>query len=367
MPLYDTTTFHFHSTAHLLDVIEGNDNGYLYTRYGMNPSIKALESKLAVLDEAEQSLAFCSGMAAISALFLAYGRQDIICIGDVYGGTLQLLTQQLPSLGITVNFVETDKLDKFEILLKEGAGLVFFETPANPTLNVLDIAAISEAVHRYNALLAVDNTFASPVNQKPLVLGADFSLQSATKFLGGHSDLTAGVISGRAEHLNEVDTWRKNLGQTIAPEIAHKLSRSLGTLSLRIARHNENALAIAQYLDGHPFIKKVFYPGLMHSKNHDIAKRQMSGFGGMLSFEVDGTGESATRLVDNLRLFTLAPSLGGVESLVTQPVTTSHHGMSHEQLLHCGITDAMVRLSIGVEGLSDLIDDLEQALDKLKL
>ncbi len=366
MPLYDTTTFCFDSTADLLEVVNGNKAGYLYTRYGMNPSIKSIESKLALLDEAEQSLAFSSGMAAISALFLTYARRGMICIGDIYGGTMQLLTKQLPELGIKTNFVDSTDIEQLEKSLKLGVDLVFFETPSNPTLKIIDIAEVASLAHKYGALVAVDNTFASPANQKPLKLGADFAIQSATKFLGGHSDLTAGVVSGKAEHLNKVNAWRKNLGQVISPETAHKLARSLCTLALRIERHNSNALAVAQYLDAHPAVKNVYYPGLTSAANYELATKQMSGYGGMLSFEIKGGGEAAIALVDNLQLFSLAPSLGGTESLVSQPVATSHFGMPEQELLQRGITASLIRLSVGLEQQSDLIQDLEQSIARLK-
>lgn len=366
MPLYDTTTFCFDSTADLLDVVNGNKNGYLYTRYGMNPSIKSLESKLALLDGAEQSLVFSSGMAAISSLFLTFARRGLICVGDIYGGTMQLLKQQLPELGIVTNFIDSTDLKRLEKHLKIGVDLVFFETPSNPTLKIIDIAEITMLAHKYGALVAVDNTFASPVNQKPLLLGADFAIQSATKFLGGHSDLTAGVLSGQAEYLGQVNAWRKNLGQMLAPEIAHKLARSLCTLPLRIERHNANALAIAHYLDGHPAVKNVYYPGLSGTTNHELANKQMSGYGGMLSFEINGGGDIAIALVDSLQLFSLAPSLGGTESLVSQPVSTSHFGMTEDELLRSGITASLIRLSVGLEEVSDLIEDLEQAIARLK-
>jgi cystathionine gamma-synthase len=366
MPLYDTTTFCFDSTADLLDVVNGNKNGYLYTRYGMNPSIKSLESKLALLDGAEQSLVFSSGMAAISSLFLTFARRGLICVGDIYGGTMQLLKQQLPELGIVTNFIDSTDLKRLEKHLKIGVDLVFFETPSNPTRKIIDIAEITMLAHKYGALVAVDNTFASPVNQKPLLLGADFAIQSATKFLGGHSDLTAGVLSGQAEYLGQVNAWRKNLGQMLAPEIAHKLARSLCTLPLRIERHNANALAIAHYLDGHPAVKNVYYPGLSGTTNHELANKQMSGYGGMLSFEINGGGDIAIALVDSLQLFSLAPSLGGTESLVSQPVSTSHFGMTEDELLRSCITASLIRLSVGLEEVSDLIEDLEQAIARLK-
>lgn len=362
-PLYATTTFKFKSTADLLDVVEGRKAGNLYTRYGLNPTIRALEDKLAALEGAEAALAFSSGMAAEAALFFAHGRKGIVCIGDAYGGTLELLSAQLPLLGIPTHLLLGSELDRLPALLDQGAELVFFETPTNPTLEVFDIAAICATAHAKGAKVAVDNTFASPVNQNPLALGADFVVHSATKYMGGHSDITAGALMGAAELLAPVWSWRKNLGQMIAPEVANLLARSLRTLVVRVERQNATALAIAQAMQSHPRIRRVFYPGLSDFPGHAVARTQMHGFGGMLTIEVEGSGEDATRMVDRLKLFAIAPSLGGVESLVTQPVTTTHHGLSAEERKRRGIRDAMIRLSVGLENLDDLIHDLTQALE----
>ncbi len=361
-PLYDTTTFKFHSTQDLLDVVEGRKDGYLYTRYGMNPSIRSLEKKLASLDGAEDALVFSSGMAALSSLFLAHGRRGIICIGDAYGGTLELLESQLPGLGIVTHQLLLTEIDKLEPLLKAGAGLVFFETPTNPRLELIDIPAIAALAHAHDALVAVDNTFATPVNQLPLALGADIAMQSATKFLGGHSDLTAGVLCASSNLLQPVRPWRKNLGQMLAPDTAHRLARSLGTLAVRVEKQNANALRIAEYLSQHDAVRRVYYPGLTDSPGHVLAQAQMSGFGGMVTFEFDGSLEQTMQVTERLQVFSLAPSLGGIESLVTLPVTTSHHDMTVEERDRRGISDSMVRLSIGIEHEGDLIADLEQAL-----
>ena len=361
-PLYDTTTFKFHSTRDLLDVVEGRKDGYLYTRYGMNPSIRSLEKKLASLDGAEDALVFSSGMAALSSLFLAHGRRGIICIGDAYGGTLELLESQLPGLGIVTHQLLLTEIDKLEPLLKAGAGLVFFETPTNPRLELIDIPAIAALAHAHDALVAVDNTFATPVNQLPLALGADIAMQSATKFLGGHSDLTAGVLCASSNLLQPVRPWRKNLGQMLAPDTAHRLARSLGTLAVRVEKQNANALRIAEYLSQHDAVRRVYYPGLTDSPGHVLAQAQMSGFGGMVTFEFDGSLEQTMQVTERLQVFSLAPSLGGIESLVTLPVTTSHHDMTVEERDRRGISDSMVRLSIGIEHEGDLIADLEQAL-----
>ena len=361
-PIYNTTTFAFPSTAAILDVVEGRSAGSLYTRYGLNPTIQALEQKMASLEGAQAALAFASGMAAEAALFLTHGREGIVCIGDAYGGTLELIGQQLPLLGIPTHFLLGDELDRLEPLLADGARMVFFETPSNPTLEVFDIAAIASQAHAHGALLVVDNTFASPVNQQPLSLGADLVVHSATKYLGGHSDITAGALMGSKELLDAVWPWRKNLGQTPAPETASLLARSLRSLVVRVHRQNSSALAIARAMEAHPRVARVLHPGLESFPGHELAARQMSGFGGMLTIEVDGGGESAAAVADRLKLFAIAASLGGVESLATQPVTTTHHGLTPEERSRRGISDGMIRLSVGLEDPEDLIADLQQAL-----
>jgi cystathionine beta-lyase/cystathionine gamma-synthase len=361
-PLYHTTTFKFASTAALLDVVDGRIPGSLYTRYGLNPTIHALEAKLASLEGAEAAWAFSSGMAAEAALFLTHGRKGILCIGDAYGGTMELLAAQLPELGIPTWFLLGKDLDKLDEYLEQKVGLVFFETPTNPTLEVLDIARIADAAHRRGILVAVDNTFASPVNQQPLALGADFVIHSATKYLGGHSDLTAGALMGSKFLLAPVWNWRKNLGTTLAPETASLLMRSLRTLPVRVERQNANALAVAQAMARHPKVARVYYPGLPEFPGHTVAKAQMRGFGGMLTLELKGGYEDAVAATDRLKLFAIAPSLGGVESLATMPVTTTHHGLPPEERARRGISDTMIRLSMGLEDANDLIADLEQAL-----
>ncbi|MCG8520814.1 MAG: aminotransferase class I/II-fold pyridoxal phosphate-dependent enzyme [Pseudomonadales bacterium] len=361
-PVYNTTTYRFENTADLLDVIEGRSDGNLYTRWGTNPSIQELEQGLAGLENAEAALGFASGMAAISATLLAHGRNGIVCVGDLYGGTQELLKNHCQALGIPVTFLFREEQDQLAETLNEPGKLVYFETPANPNMAILDIRTIAETAHQHGALVAVDNTFASPINQKPLELGADLVLHSATKYLGGHSDLTAGALMTFASLAKPVVAWRKNLGQLIAPETAALLSRSLRTLPLRVRQHNENAMAIAQAMVQHPRITKVHYPGLPSFEGHDLAKQQMTGFGGMLSIEVDGGQQAAEKVADSLKVFLLATSLGGVESLVSQPSATSHHGLSREERLKRGIGDGMLRLSVGLEDAADLIQDLNDAL-----
>ena len=363
-PVYNTTTYRFENTADLLDVIEGRSDGNLYTRWGTNPSIQELEQGLAGLENAEAALGFASGMAAISATLLAHGRNGIVCVGDLYGGTQELLKNHCQALGIPVTFLFREEQDQLAETLNEPGKLVYFETPANPNMAILDIRTIAETAHQHGALVAVDNTFASPINQKPLELGADLVLHSATKYLGGHSDLTAGALMTSASLAKPVVAWRKNLGQLIAPETAALLSRSLRTLPLRVRQHNENAMAIAQAMEQHPRITKVHYPGLPSFEGHDLAKQQMTGFGGMLSIEVAGGQQAAEKVADSLKVFLLATSLGGVESLVSQPSATSHHGLSREERLKRGIGDGMLRLSVGLEDTADLIQDLNDALTR---
>ena len=363
-PIYPHSTFAFASTADLLDVVEGRQAGNLYTRYGLNPTICSLEAKLADLEGSEQALAFSAGMAAEAAMFLAHTRSSgqIACIGDIYGGTFELLSDSLPQLGITTTFLRADEIDRLPYVLNSKTSIVFFETPSNPRLEIVDIAAIADLAHSAGALTVVDNTFATPVNQNPLRHGADLVVHSATKYLGGHSDLTAGALIGSAELLAPVAVWRKNLGQMIAPEVAYQLARSIRSLPVRVHRQNETAAAVAAFLSTHPRVIDVHYPALANGPAKTIVDSQMRGGGGMLSFVVDATAEQTAAFVDRLQLFGIAPSLGGVESLVTQPVTTSHHGLTPEERTQRGISDGMVRLSVGLEDAADLIADLAQAL-----
>lgn len=361
-PLYDTTTFRFPDTQALCEVAEGRRPGYFYSRYGSNPSIRSLEARLASLEEAAGALAFASGMAAISATLLAHGRAGVVCVGELYGGTRELLQNQLGGLGLPVIDVAGDDAAALDGALQAGGRLVYLETPANPTLEIIDIAAAAAKARRHGALLVVDSTFATPVNQQPLALGADLVIHSATKYLGGHSDLTGGTVAGATALLEPIDAWRRNLGQTIAPETAHLLSRSLATLEVRVLRHNESAMTLARAMESHPRVRRVLYPGLADFPGHAVAARQMRGFGGMLTLAVDGDAAATAAVADRFRLFALAVSLGGVESLVSQPALTSHRNLDPATRAARGIGDNLLRLSIGLEDVDDLLADLEQAL-----
>lgn len=364
-PVYPHSTFAFASTADLLDVVEGRKAGSLYTRYGLNPTICALETKLADLEGSEHALAFSAGMAAEAATFLAHTRcgEHIVCIGDVYGGTFELLGDNLPQVGITTTFLRADEINLLPSALTENTRIVFLETPSNPTLDVVDISAIADQARAVGALTVVDNTFATPVNQNPLQHGADLVVHSATKYLGGHSDLTAGALMGPADLLAPVGVWRKNLGQMIAPEVASQLARSIRSLPVRVHQQNDTAAEVAAFLTAHPRVSRVNYPGLATGPAKVIVDKQMRGGGGMLSFVLDATAAQTAAVVDRLQLFSIAPSLGGVESLVTQPITTTHHGLTPQERAQRGISDGMIRLSIGLEDADDLIADLAHALD----
>lgn len=364
-PLYNHSTFGFPNTRALLDVVEGRVEGNLYTRYGLNPTIRSTEKKLALLEGAEGALVFSSGMAAEAAVFFANCKagDHIVCIGDVYGGTYELLQSQLPGLGIQTTFLLGDELGTLPEAITERTRIVYFETPTNPNMEIIDIAAVAGVAKARGALTVVDNTFASPVNQSPLQLGADLIVHSTTKYLGGHSDLTGGAVLGSQARLNDIWPWRKNLGQMMAPEVAFLLARSLRTLPVRVRQQNANAQAVAEFLSSHPKVRKVNYPGLKSFAGHEVAARQMHGFGGMISFVYDGDAGASAAVVDKLKLFTIAASLGGVESLVTQPTTTTHHGFTQEERARRGIVDGLVRLSIGLEDAEDLIADLRQALE----
>ncbi|MGM0558910.1 MAG: trans-sulfuration enzyme family protein [Myxococcota bacterium] len=363
-PLYNHSTFAFPDTEAVLDVVEGREQGSLYTRYGLNPTIQSVEEKLASIEGGESALVFGSGMAAESATFLSHcgSGGHIICIGDVYGGTYELLASNLPELGIETTFLLGSELDRLETAITDSTRMVFFETPTNPNMEVFDIEAISAVAKEHGVLTVVDNTFATPVNQNPLDHGADLVVHSTTKYMGGHSDLTGGAVIGAAEHLEPIWLWRKNLGQMMAPEVAFLLARSLRTLVVRVDAHNENAEDLARRLDEHPRVLEVNYPGLPSHPTHEVASKQMSGFGGMVSFVYDGDAEQTASVVDRLEVFSIAPSLGGVESLVTQPVTTTHHGIDPDERARRGIVDGMIRLSIGLEDVEDLWDDLAAAL-----
>jgi cystathionine gamma-synthase/methionine-gamma-lyase len=363
-PIYETTTFVFDSAAEVLEYNEGRSDKYLYSRY-TNPTVVSAERKLAALDRAERALLFGSGQGATTTILLGHVKagDELVCSAAIYGGTLHLLEDVLARLGVIPRFVSLAELAEPERLFTDRTRAVWFESPINPTLRCVDIARVAAACRARGVLSIVDNTFASPINQQPLALGVDLAMQSVTKYLNGHSDVTGGSVSGSAALLAPIEKTRRLIGTVMDPHPAYALGRGLKTLPLRVKQHNANALAVAEFLAADPRVSQVFYPGLASHPDHEIARRQMAGYGGMVCIDLGGSYERAARAYDRLQLIKRAASLGGVESLVSLPILTSQWGHSDAQLREAGVTRGMLRLSIGLEDAVDLIADLDQALD----
>ncbi len=362
-PIYETTTFVFENAQQVRDYNEGRSTKFLYSRYA-NPTVLAVEAKIAGLEGAESGLVFSSGQAATTTALLALlsAGDEIVCSGAIYGGTLHLIADLLPKFGIRPRFVSIDELRQPESILSSSTKMVWFESPINPTLRCVDIAAVATACRARGVTSVVDNTFASPINQQPLALGIDVVMHSATKYLNGHSDVTAGALAGSRAMMEKVLKARKLVGAVLDPYAAYALGRGLKTVAVRVERQNASALAVARELERRGRVERVYYPGLESHPDHAIAKRQMSGFGGMVCLDVGGGYARAARFFDRLQIVKRAASLGGVESLCSLPVLTSQWGHSDEELARAGVTASMARVSIGLEDPEDLLADLEQAL-----
>jgi cystathionine beta-lyase/cystathionine gamma-synthase len=362
-PIFETTTFVFDNAQQVCDYNEGKSEKYLYTRYG-NPTITAVEEKVARLEGAEAAMVLSSGQAATTTALLGLLKSgdEILCSSAVYGGTLHLIADLLTKFGIAARFASIEELRYPDRLFSSATKLLWFESPINPTLRCVDIAAVASACRAHGVTSMIDNTFASPVNQQPISLGVDLVMHSATKYLNGHSDVTAGVLAGSAELLAPVQKARRMLGTILDPYAAYALGRGLKTLVVRMDRHNNNAMKVATWLASDKRVEAVYYPGLPQHPDHDIARKQMSGFGGMVCVDLGGGYEGAARFFDSLKLFHRAASLGGVESLCSLPIITSQWGHSEEELRRAGVTHSMARLSVGLEDADDLIADLDQAL-----
>ena len=362
-PIYETSTFVFDSVADVIKYQDGKLNGYLYSRYE-NPTVVAVEQKLAAVDGAEASLLFSSGMAAISTalITLLAAGDEILCCSAIYGGTFHIIEDLLPKLGISHRFISIDELANAGSVIGPNTKLVWFESPINPTLRCIDVRSVAAACRQAGVLSAMDNTFASPINQPVLSMGIDLSMQSCTKYLNGHSDVTGGVLSGSQALMARMSKMRRLLGGIMDPQPAFALGRGLKTMPLRVAQHNANALKVAQFLDGHPAIAQVFYPGLPSHPDHAIAASQMSGFGGVVTIDVKGGRDAAFRTFDKLKIVKRAASLGGVESICSLPILTSQYGLTDDELVKAGVSKGMIRISIGLEDAGDLISDLDQAL-----
>ncbi len=363
IPIYETTTFVFDSAAEVRRHAEGQSERYLYSRV-RNPTVAAVASTVAALEGAAAALLFPSGMAATATTLLTFleSGDEAVCSTGVYGGTTSLLADLLSRLGVLTTFATPEELREPARVIGGRTRLVWFESPINPTLRCLDIRAVAEACRAAGVLSIIDNTFATPINQQPLTLGVDLCMHSATKYLNGHSDVTGGALAGRDDLIERVGTTRKLLGTVLDPAAAYALGRGLKTLDVRVGRHNANALGLARFLATDRRVRRVSYPGLPSHPDHGLAAAQMTGYGGVVCLELDGGLERASRFFDRLQVFRRAASLGGVESLCSLPVLTSHWGQSPESLQRAGVTPGMARLSVGLEDLEDLTADLDQAL-----
>ncbi|MDZ7294379.1 MAG: aminotransferase class I/II-fold pyridoxal phosphate-dependent enzyme [candidate division KSB1 bacterium] len=368
IPIYQSSTFAFPSARAGAEIFAGQREGYIYTRIG-NPTVDAFEREMAFLEGGEAACATASGMAATTTAVLTAVRtgENIVASDTLYGGTHQLFRETMKRLGIEVRDVEASQLANIEAAMDENTRVVFIETPSNPTLKLIDIAGAAAIAHRHGALLMVDNTFATPYFQRPLSLGADIVIHSATKYIGGHGDTIGGVIVGPADFIKQAKGQvLRDLGGCLSPFNAWLFVRGLKTLPVRMERHQFNAMRIAHYLSFHPKVARVWYPGLRIHPQHELARKQMTGFGGMVSFELKGGRAAGEKLMDSVKLMTLAVSLGDCDTLIEHPASMTHSTYSEEELLACGITPGLVRLSVGIEAVEDLINDLSQALRKIK-
>jgi cystathionine beta-lyase/cystathionine gamma-synthase len=363
VPIYETSTFTFESAAEVQAYAEGKSDKYLYTRYD-NPTVVAVEQKIAEIDGADASLVFASGMAAIStAVFgLLEAGDEVVCCAAIYGGTFHVLNSLAARFGVTTRWASLDEFRRPAGLIGPATRLVWFETPINPTLRVIAIPPVVEACRAAGVVSVVDNTFASPINQPVIAMGVDLSMQSVTKYLNGHSDVTGGVLSGRRDLIARLGRARRLLGGVLDPQPAYALGRGMKTLGLRVARHNDNAMEVATALERHPALAAVHYPGLPSHPDHAVARAQMSGFGGMVTLDLAGGQDAAFRAFDRLRLVHRAASLGGVESLCSLPILTSQYGLTDAELARAGVTRGMMRISVGLEDAGDIIADLRQAI-----
>ena len=362
-PVCLTATYKFEKSDDLIDVVQ-HHSGHIYSRWD-NPTVQAAEKKLAQIEGYSHALAFGSGMAVITTAILTFLDRDsrVVYQREVYGGTHEFLHDYLPRLGISTSGVNCYDVDGILAEIEKGLTILYLETPTNPTLRVVDLQTFVEAAHRKGAIVMLDSTFASPVNQHPKDYDVDVVIHSATKYLGGHHDITGGFLCCEEKYFEQIWRYRKILGGVMDPLTAFLALRGLQTLSLRVRCQNESAIKIAQFLERQEKVKAVYYPGLESNPDHKIAKQQMKGYGGMLSFDLDADFDATKKFMDSLKFIKLAPSLGGVTSLATQPITNTHVGLSPESRAKAGISESLVRISVGVEDVDKLIQDLEQALE----
>ncbi len=363
-PIYQTSTFEVTDND---QQVRATSTDMFYTRYG-NPTNSAAESVIAELEGADAALLFSSGMNAITTGILALVKSGdhIVAQEDIYGGVTKFLSSWLPRLGVETTFVETGNYEQHARAIRPNTKLLYVESPTNPTLKVVDLRKISALGKQHDLITMIDGTFGTPINQRPVEYGIDLVMHSGTKYFAGHSDLICGVVSGRKDLIETIHSTRTTLGGNMDPHAAFLLLRGIKTLAVRVQRQNESALRVAEYLAQNRKVKRVYYPFAEGHPQRALAMEMMQGAGGVLTFEVDGSHEDARRLSESLNLFTLAPSLGGVDSLVSIPVLTSHAMISAEHRRKMGVTEQMIRLSVGIENVDDLIADLDQALAQIR-
>lgn len=372
-PIYQTSNFRFENSQIPVKYSRGDDSVYVYSRIH-NPTINKLEKKLSAIYCTDDVALFSSGMAAISTAILSIckSHDELLSIDSLYGGTYHFFKDWLPKYGINVKLFSNNSLEDLTYLITPKTRIVYFEIPTNPTLKIIDISKLTKYVRKaekeFNTkiIIIVDNTFSTVLNLNPFDYGIDLSIESTTKYLGGHSDLVGGLIAGPYKLLNLIKELRKYTGSIMEPFTSFLLNRSIKTLALRINRQNENAMKLAQELKKNKNVLRVIYPGLTEHPDHKLAKKQLKNFGAILTIEVKGGLKNAIKLCDNLKVSVNAMSLGGVETLVSIPVLSSHIGMSKSELTQQGVTDGMIRISCGIENISDLIEDFNQALSKIK-
>ncbi len=366
-PIYQTSTFSFKNAQHGADCFAGEADGYIYTRVG-NPTIDALENKLAALENGYRGIAFSSGMSAVSGVYMTFLHQGahMVATGAIYGASRAIVSSHFQKFGVEATFVDTANLAEIEKSIRPNTKLLYIETPANPTITLTDIAGAAEIAHKHGIPLVVDNTFSSPYLQRPLDLGADVVLHSLTKFINGHADIVGGALIAKTPELHaELVKTRNYLGGNMDPTQAYMVIRGAKTLAIRVERAQENAMKVAQFLENHPKVDWIKYPGLTSFDQHELAKKQMFGFGAMMSFGVKGGFEAGKTVMDNVQLAKLAVSLGGVETLIQHPASMTHAAMQPEERMQAGITDDLVRYAIGIESVEDIIHDIDQALAKI--
>jgi cystathionine gamma-synthase len=363
VPIVQSIPFGYDDLDEWMRVALGEREGHIYSR-NTNPTTRAFEEKVRALEEAEASTSFATGMAAVSNTLFAFLEPGdrVVSVKDTYGGTNKVFLEFLPTAGVEVMLCDTTDPDDISEEVARGCDLLYLETPTNPTLKLVDIERLSEAGHQAGAIVVVDGTLATPINQSPLSLGADLVLHSASKYLGGHADALGGVLCGSGELVRRVYHYREINGAALDPFAAYLLLRGLKTLELRVARHNENAMQVARFLEEHPGVERVFYPGLESHPQHEVARRQMRGFGGMLSFSLQGGYEAVRAFLPRLQFAHRAANLGAVETTVGPPATTSHVESSANEREAMGIPESLVRYSTGIEHTDDLISDLDDAL-----